>query len=119
MTKLLIVIGWLAFVVVASLGAIFMFTLKSNQLRENGIKAEAEIISMKEIGRSDGGNIRFLFTVKFTTQKGTISATGKQFLSAMDLIYVKEHKTIPIWYDKENPQKILVSPVDIPDLLDQ
>ncbi|WP_336295780.1 hypothetical protein [Cronobacter dublinensis] len=119
MTKLLIVIGWLAFVVVASLGAIFIFTLKSNQLRENGVKAEATIISMKEIGRSDGGNIRFIFTVKFETQQGIISATGKQFLSAMDLIYVKEHKTIPIWYDKEKPEKILISPVDIPDILEQ
>jgi len=74
---------------------------------------------MKECGRSNGGNIRFTMMVEFKTENGTVKTTAKQFLSVMDLIYVKEHKTIPVWYDKENPQRILISPVDIPNILEQ
>ncbi|CCJ85385.1 hypothetical protein BN133_1762 [Cronobacter dublinensis 582] len=48
-----------------------------------------------------------------------MTTTAKQFLSITDLLYVKENKTIPVWYDKENPQRIFIAPVDIPHILEQ
>ncbi|ELQ6169911.1 hypothetical protein R2294_001250 [Cronobacter dublinensis] len=98
---------------------ILFVIFKDDELYGSGIKTEANIISMKESGRSNGGNIRFTMTVEFQTENGTVNTTAKQFLSITHLIYVKEHKTIPIWYDKENPQRILISPMDIPNLLSQ
>ncbi|EOU9521774.1 DUF3592 domain-containing protein [Cronobacter turicensis] len=98
---------------------ILFVVFKDDELYETGIKVEAKIISMKECGRSNGGNIRFTMMVEFKTENGTVKTIAKQFLSVMDLIYVKEHKTIPVWYDKENPQRILISPVDIPNILEQ
>lgn len=101
------------------LWCILFIVFKDNELYGTGIKVDAKIVSMKEIGRSNGGNVRFKMIVEFQTGNETVKTTAKQFLSAMDLIYVKEHKTIPIWYDKENPQRILISPVDIPNILEQ
>ncbi|ELY3837019.1 hypothetical protein SMX93_002298 [Cronobacter turicensis] len=98
---------------------ILFVVFKDDELYETGIKVEEKIISMKECGRSNGGNIRFTMMVEFKTENGTVKTTAKQFLSVMDLIYVKEHKTIPVWYDKGNPQRILISPVDIPNILEQ
>ncbi|EOI3485941.1 DUF3592 domain-containing protein [Cronobacter malonaticus] len=98
---------------------ILFVVFKDDELYGTGIKVDAKIVSMKEIGRSNGGNVRFKMIVEFQTGNGTVQTTAKQFLSATDLIYVKEHKTIPVWYDKENPQRILISPVDIPNILEQ
>ncbi|ELY2739655.1 DUF3592 domain-containing protein [Cronobacter turicensis] len=119
MLKFLLALGVCIIGAVLVLGFILFFIFKDDELYGTGIKTEAKILSMKESGRSDGGNIRFTMTVEFETEKGIVTTTAKQFLSAMDLIYVKEHKTIPIWYDKENPQRILISTVDIPNILDQ
>ncbi|MDT3665961.1 hypothetical protein ROK90_08020 [Cronobacter dublinensis] len=98
---------------------ILFVIFKDDELYGTGIKTEAKIISMKESGRSNGGNIRFIMTVEFQTKNGIVTTTAKQFLSITDLLYVKENKTIPVWYDKENPQRIFIAPVDIPHILEQ
>lgn len=118
-------LNFIIFLFVGISGAFFVLwfilfvIFKDNELYGTGIKVEAKIINMKESGRSNGGNIRFTMTVEFQTENGTVNTTAKQFLSITDLVYVKEHKTIPIWYDKENPQRILISPMDIPNLISQ
>ncbi|WP_105596919.1 DUF3592 domain-containing protein [Cronobacter turicensis] len=114
----LIILGALLVLVIIFGGIAFKVTKEQN-FKASAVRVDGHIIGMKYSGSSDTGNILYKITVKFNTPKGEVTAVDTAFLSPEHMIYVKDHKSIPTYYSKENPKKILIAAEDIPNVLNQ
>ncbi|EKM5758910.1 DUF3592 domain-containing protein [Cronobacter turicensis] len=83
------------------------------------IRVDARILEMRYSSSSDSGSVTYKMKVTFMTENGPATAVGSATLSPPGMIYVKDHKTLPTYYLKDNPQKILIATDEIPDLLSQ
>ncbi|EOL8958196.1 DUF3592 domain-containing protein [Cronobacter dublinensis] len=115
---ILITLGAFLFLVIIFGGIAFKVNKEQN-FKASAVKVDGHIIDMKYSGSSDTGNILYKITVKFNTPKGEVTAVDSAFLTPEHMMYVKDHKSIPTYYSKENPKKILIAAEDIPNVLNQ
>ncbi|EOC0265697.1 DUF3592 domain-containing protein [Cronobacter dublinensis] len=92
---------------------------RAAKFKAAAIRVDARILEMRYSSSSESGSVTYKMKVTFTTDRGPETAVGSATLSPPDMIYVKDHKTIPTYYLKDNPQKILIAADEIPDLLSQ
>ncbi|CCJ85384.1 DUF3592 domain-containing protein [Cronobacter dublinensis] len=92
---------------------------REQKFKAAAIRVDARILEMRYSSSSDSGSVTYKMKVTFTTDRGPETAVGSATLSPPGMIYVKDHKTIPTYYLKDNPQKILIATDEIPDLLSQ
>ena len=76
---------------------------------KNGILVIGNIVSVKRTGKLLNHQPQLDITVEFTTNEGQqITASERRFVSLTDLAQFQPKKPIPIQYDSENPQNIMI-----------
>ncbi|ELY2739656.1 DUF3592 domain-containing protein [Cronobacter turicensis] len=113
------IIGGAVLLLISIFGGVAFKVTKEQNFKASAVRVEAHIINMKYSGVSDTGNILYKITVKFNTPKGEVTAVDTAFLSPEHMMYVKDHKSIPTYYSKDSPKKILIAAEDIPNILEQ